>query len=70
MNKLYDGYMCRENKFVSAIKKYVGKPLEVTYTQEFRNLELDAANAGVYILSVVLSHVEDKIVDFYISEKL
>lgn len=70
MNKLYDGYMCRKNKFVSAIKRYVGKPTEVIYTQEFRNLELDAANAGVYILSVVLDHVEDKIVDFYISEKL
>jgi hypothetical protein len=68
MSKVYDQYMCRENKYISVIKKYIGQSQEVMYRQDFINLTKEAEYCDIYISAVVLSNVEDKIIDFYFTE--
>ena len=68
MSKSYDQYMCRENKYISAIKKYIGQPQEVMYRRDFINLTKEAEYCGIYISAVVMSNAADEIVDFYFTK--
>jgi hypothetical protein len=60
--------MCRENKYVVAIKKYIGKHTDVLYSQKFSDLVNEAQEHRVYVSSVVMSNIENKIVDFCFME--